>query len=130
MARPARLEQITIALPPELRAFVSGVAERESRTVAGQIRHFVAEAARRNGATDHGQQEGWKVERLTPLPVIENLIGNPAALARAKQSLPGMNKNSDAYLLLSRQVEQAENFMQGTPLFDEYQALLNRSSTP
>jgi hypothetical protein len=128
MAR--RREQICIPLEPALREFVECAAAREDRSIAGQIRHYVAEAARRNGATDPGQGPGWHVERLTPLPVVENLIGNPAALARAKQSLPGMNKNSDAYLLLSRQVEQAESFMQGTPLFAEYVALLDGSSTP
>src|SRR5262249_28466965 len=47
----AKLEvQITVNLTAELRAFVAQSAERESRTVAGQIRHLVVEAYRRAGA--------------------------------------------------------------------------------
>jgi hypothetical protein len=40
-------EQISVPLPAELREFVKRAAEREDRSVAGQIRHLVAEAARR-----------------------------------------------------------------------------------
>jgi hypothetical protein len=79
------------------------------------------------------QAETWRAsqmeqQRLTPLPVVENLIGNPAALAKAKQSLRHMNPNSDMYLRLSRDVDQAESFMKGTPLFDEYLALLRSAA--
>ena len=42
-----RREQVSVPLDPELRAFVERAAEREDRTLAGQIRHLVAEAARR-----------------------------------------------------------------------------------
>jgi hypothetical protein len=42
-----RREQVSVPLSPELRAFVERTAEREDRTVAATIRHFVAEAARR-----------------------------------------------------------------------------------
>jgi len=41
-----RENQVTVPLPSELRAFVERAAEREDRTVAGVIRHLVAEAAR------------------------------------------------------------------------------------
>jgi hypothetical protein len=40
-------EQVSVPLGPQLRAFVEQTAAREDRTVAGQIRHLVAEAARR-----------------------------------------------------------------------------------
>ncbi len=43
------------ALDPQLRAFVEQTAAREDRTIAGQIRHIVAEAAR--VATREQQQE-------------------------------------------------------------------------
>jgi hypothetical protein len=46
-------EQITVPMPGELRAFVERIAAREDRTVAGVIRHMVAEAARRE-AEAHG----------------------------------------------------------------------------
>jgi hypothetical protein len=42
-----RREQVSVPLSPALRAFVERTAEREDRTVAATIRHFVAEAARR-----------------------------------------------------------------------------------
>jgi hypothetical protein len=43
----SRREQISVPLEPELRAFAEREAERQDRSLAGQIRHFVAEAARR-----------------------------------------------------------------------------------
>ena len=42
----AKREQVSVPLPAELREFVERAAEREDRSVAGQIRHFVAQAAR------------------------------------------------------------------------------------
>jgi hypothetical protein len=39
-------EQVTVPLPPELRAFVAREAEREDRSQASVIRRLVAEAAR------------------------------------------------------------------------------------
>jgi predicted transcriptional regulator len=49
-------EQITVALPVELRRFVDRIAEREDRSASGVIRHFVAEAARR-APSESKQQE-------------------------------------------------------------------------
>jgi hypothetical protein len=42
----AKREQVTVPLDRELREFVERVAEREDRSVAGVIRHLVAQAAR------------------------------------------------------------------------------------
>jgi hypothetical protein len=39
-------EQVSVPLDPELRAFVERAAEREDRSLAGQIRHLIAQAAR------------------------------------------------------------------------------------
>jgi hypothetical protein len=47
-----KLEQISITLPPEVRAFHERAAERDSRSLSGQIRHLCVEAARRNGAAN------------------------------------------------------------------------------
>jgi hypothetical protein len=44
------LEQVSVPLPAELRAFVARVAEREERSQASVIRRLVAEAARRERA--------------------------------------------------------------------------------
>ena len=41
-------DQISVPLPAELREFIKNSAEREDRTVAGQIRHLIAEAHRRS----------------------------------------------------------------------------------
>ena len=46
----ATMQQVTLSLTPELIAFVEREAEQESRSVAGQIRHLVVQAARRAGA--------------------------------------------------------------------------------
>jgi hypothetical protein len=40
-------KQITVPLPVELVTFVERAAQREDRSVAAQVRHYVAEAARR-----------------------------------------------------------------------------------
>jgi hypothetical protein len=42
----AKREQVTVPLDRELREFVERVAEREDLSVAGVIRHLVAQAAR------------------------------------------------------------------------------------
>jgi hypothetical protein len=41
-----RDHQVSVPLPADLREFVERAAEQEDRTIAGQIRHLVAEAAR------------------------------------------------------------------------------------
>jgi hypothetical protein len=76
MGRPARLEQITIALTPELRAFVNREAERESRTVAGQIRHLVVEAYRRAGSPPPSNH--------SPPPALPNVDSKPESIADAR----------------------------------------------
>ncbi len=45
MAQPQdRREQISVPIDPDLRAAVERAAEAEHRTVAGQIRHWIAAA--------------------------------------------------------------------------------------
>ena len=44
-----RMHQLSINLPPELFEFVQKAAERETRPVSMQIRHYIAEAVRRAG---------------------------------------------------------------------------------
>jgi hypothetical protein len=41
------VKHTSVPLPQSLREFVERAAEREDRSIAGQIRHLVAEAARR-----------------------------------------------------------------------------------
>jgi len=43
-----RENQLSVPITPELRAFVEREAAREDQTVAGQVRHLIAEAARRS----------------------------------------------------------------------------------
>jgi hypothetical protein len=43
-----REHQISVPISSELRAFVEREAARADRTVAGQVRHLIAEAARRS----------------------------------------------------------------------------------
>jgi predicted DNA-binding protein len=45
MDRPT--EQVSVKLPPPLREQVERIAEAETRTLAQQIRHYVAEGVRR-----------------------------------------------------------------------------------
>lgn len=44
-------KQISVKLEPELAKFAEDQARQQDRTVAGQIRHFVAEAQRRASAS-------------------------------------------------------------------------------
>jgi hypothetical protein len=46
-----RENQISVPIEPALRAFIEREAERQDRTLAGQIRHLIAEAARQAGGT-------------------------------------------------------------------------------
>ena len=46
-----RNHQITVPIEGELRAFVEAEAARQDRTLAGQVRHLIAEAARQAGGT-------------------------------------------------------------------------------
>ena len=48
----AKREQVTVPLDRELREFVERVAEREDRSVAGVIRHMVAQFARHEQQTE------------------------------------------------------------------------------
>jgi hypothetical protein len=41
-----RQGQVSVPLDPELRQFVEREAERQDRSIAAQIRHYVAERAR------------------------------------------------------------------------------------
>ena len=45
-----REHQVSVPMDALLRRFVEEAAQREHRTVAGQIRHLVAEAARQQAA--------------------------------------------------------------------------------
>jgi len=44
--------QLSVPLDPALRQFIEREAERQDRTVAGQVRHLIAEAARQSVAHD------------------------------------------------------------------------------
>jgi hypothetical protein len=46
-----REQQISVPLDPDLREFVERLAAREDRTVAGQVRHLIAQARRAEGRT-------------------------------------------------------------------------------
>jgi len=45
-------EQICVPVDRELREFVERTAERETRTIAGQVRHWI-ETARRETTQEH-----------------------------------------------------------------------------
>jgi hypothetical protein len=47
-----RENQISVPIDRELRAFIEREAARQDRTLAGQIRHLVAEAARNSEARE------------------------------------------------------------------------------
>jgi hypothetical protein len=46
--------QVSVPLPPQLRIWLEAQAEAEDRTLAGVVRHLVAEAARQAGAMSGG----------------------------------------------------------------------------
>jgi hypothetical protein len=41
-----KTDKVTVLLEPELRRFLENEAERQDRSLAGQIRHYLAKAAR------------------------------------------------------------------------------------
>ena len=51
---PMRLSQVSVPLPSDLRLWIEAQAAAQDRSVAGQIRHLVAEAARQAGAMSGG----------------------------------------------------------------------------
>jgi hypothetical protein len=118
-------EQVTINLTPELRVFVARDAECNSRTVAGQIRHYVVEAARRGGAPT---SEPWPPVLI---PVGESLDATKTrleALIRERDRLQAAEKASPLGLIphheerlravrdhiatMSKHVEVAERMME------------------
>lgn len=60
-------KQVSVPLDAVLLGFVERAAERESRTVAGQIRHFIVEAMRNAGSPTAGF-ETWP----RPLAVVSD----------------------------------------------------------
>jgi hypothetical protein len=86
------MDQITINLTPELREFLRMTADRESRSMAGQARHYIVEAARRAGHTNGS---------LTPLPVRPE-IRNGEELAEAKERLTKLESKRDALVAHQR----------------------------
>src|SRR5258706_16255569 len=73
------MSQINIHLPDDLLSFVQRAAERETRTVAGQVRHYVAEAARRAGSGNGHTREAWPPVQETV--TRENLVDVKARVA-------------------------------------------------
>jgi hypothetical protein len=80
----ANLEKLTIALTPELRAFVAQLAARESRSVASQVRHLVVEAHRRAGSPPSVPP--------SPVPVLPNVQPTPESIAEAWDRVAVMDR--------------------------------------
>jgi hypothetical protein len=79
-------EQVTVSLTPQLLDFLQAEAERESRTVGGQLRHYVVQAARANGAKT---AEPWPPVRV---PHVEH---TPEAITEAKAHLASLQRERD-----------------------------------
>jgi hypothetical protein len=62
------MHPVTVQLPNDLLTFVQRTAERETRPVSLQIRHFIAEAARRAGNQPDAMTS---ISGLPPLPIGE-----------------------------------------------------------
>ena len=82
------MQQISVPLPDDVLSFVQRDAERECRTVAGQVRYLLTEAARRAGHKPGAPE----LEEWPPwLPVV-----TPANLAEVKQQIEGWQGEFDA----------------------------------
>jgi hypothetical protein len=46
MSEQMKCQQVSVPLPAELRAFVERVANEQDRSIAGAIRHIIAQQAR------------------------------------------------------------------------------------
>jgi hypothetical protein len=78
----ATMQQVTLSLTPELIAFVEREAELESRSIAGQIRHLVVQAARRAGAPT---APAWPVRPQVNAP--EEIAAAEARLAEHEREI-------------------------------------------
>ena len=67
-------QQVSVPLNPALRQFVERQAAAEDRTVAGQIRHLIAEAARQAQLA-----RGRRPQHSSLLPILIGLIAVPVA---------------------------------------------------
>jgi hypothetical protein len=79
-----RREQLSVPLDPELREFVERTAEREDRSVAGQIRHLVAEAARADQIKRAAS--GSTLRNFGDISNALELIANPKACRQRLES--------------------------------------------
>jgi hypothetical protein len=66
MKFPQSDPRITVTLTPELLAFIERAAREESRSLAGQVRHLIVQAARAAGAPAAGPMVGRRLRSLTP----------------------------------------------------------------
>jgi hypothetical protein len=64
MESPQSDPRITVSLTPELLAFIERAAGAESRSLAGQVRHLIVQAARAAGAPSAGQWVGRRLRSL------------------------------------------------------------------
>ncbi len=78
---------VTVHLTDHLLEFVQKAAERETRPVSLQIRHYVAEAARRAGGNGTAALAPWP----PPLPVV-----TPANIGEIKSQLAGWAEERDS----------------------------------
>jgi hypothetical protein len=58
-----------VPLEPEQREFVERTAAREDRTLAGQIRHFIAEVARRVQVEERTAWDGYARPNVCFAPI-------------------------------------------------------------
>jgi hypothetical protein len=80
-------ERVSVNLSPELLAFVTQVAERESRSAAGQIRHWVVTEWRKAG--EQPAAPVWPPIRIAH---VEN---TPEAIAAAKAQLAAWEREQE-----------------------------------
>jgi hypothetical protein len=90
------MQQISVALPDDVLAYVQRTADRECRTVGAQVRFLITEAARRAG-NPTANLEVWPPELMT--------VG-PHNLAEAKAQVAEMKADYDRLRALERKSPQ------------------------
>jgi hypothetical protein len=98
-----QMTQITVALSPELVNFLERAADRDSRSVSGQVRHLVVQAARAAGAR---AEPSWPPVRQPPP------LNTPEEVAAAKAHLAELERECD-------RLDRRQNSINFLPEHDE-----------
>jgi hypothetical protein len=99
-----QMTQITVALSPELVSFLERAADRDSRSISGQVRHLVVQAARAAGARP---EPSWPpVRQPPPLNTAEEVAAARARLAELERERDRLDRRQNSVNFLPKDDER------------------------